>query len=486
MTGAEAILLGWVFAQAGGAAGAAAAAEPGAPRSEAGGGRGRVLSLSEARTLALGGEAAEAARARIRAAAARVELARSRRRPQLEVRADVSASPGGELLEIQADDLDPDAEPGSVFISGTRDIDQARAAIPLVRYRSELALDWNLFDFGKTGAAIDAAEAVRGAQKASARADQAERLHTVDAAYVAWVAAWEQTRLERQGLDRLEARLESLEGRVRVGLLPESALGASRAEVAAARLRLAESEQLRDQARLRLERELRTRLPAFEPDRSVLEWGKAASASSAGRSQIVANEDTEENQEDGTKSAAGTEPGPPNVTGAPIDSIDARVRAVRARAESARADARANRSRPRLGAEAVVGVRGQDITALFPLYRVGLGIAWPLWDGGASKARAEARVADARALDAERRRLEAERAQVRRQHDLSLRHARRRARLAAEWVRVTAEHLNDVEARYAEASATADELARARSAHRQARGQLLRARVDRTEAFLGL
>lgn len=484
MTGAEAILLGWVFAQAGGAAGAAAAAEPGAPRSEAGGGRGRVLSLSEARSLALGGEVAEAARARIRAAAARVELARSRRRPQLEVRADVSASPGGELLEIDAEEFG--GEPGSVFISGTRDIDQARAAIPLVRYRSELALDWNFFDFGKTGAAIDAAEAVRGAQKASARAEQAERLQAVDAAYVAWVAAWEQTRLERQGLDRLEARLESLEGRVRVGLLPESALGASRAEVAAARLRLAESEQLRDQTRLRLERELLTRLPAFEPDRSVLEWGNVASPSGAGRGQIVSSEDTEESREDGMKSAAGTEPGAPNGTGAPIDSLDARVRAVRARAESARADARASRSRPRLGAEAVVGVRGQDITALFPLYRVGVGIAWPLWDGGASKARAEARVADARALDAERRRLEAERAQVRRQHDLALRHARRRARLAAEWVRVTAEHLNDVEARYAEASATADELARARSAHRQARGQLLRARVDRTEAFLGL
>lgn len=420
--------------------------------------QGPVFTLTEARARALElNPSIQASEARLAEAEARLDEAASALRPQVDADVEASASPGSELVAIGIDADDRFVPPESMDaertlrVSGSQSFadegDLARAFRPIPRYQAQVGVRWNLYDFGRTRAAVESARKTRSAREASRAAQRARLLEDVDGAYVSWLAAWEQTRIQRRTVERLGDRLADVESRIQVGTLSESALWPLRTDLAAARLQVAEAEQVVDDTRLTLEAVLGEPVPSgVQPDVQVLRLGADA--------------------------------GEGEAMGAHEEQV------LSLQAQAARAEARATGMRPRLGAQALVGLRGQDSTP-FPVYQARLTLHVPLWDGGQGRSQATALRARAQALSAERQGAQDARRRRETQRTLRLRHARNRVRLAGEWLQVSEQRLLDAESRYAEGAATSDELARARSDRAQAELELLVARVDRTRAYLG-
>ena len=140
---------------------------------------------------------------------------------------------------------------------------------------------------------------------------------------------------------------------------------------------------------------------------------------------------------------------------------------------------------PVLDAAADLGLQGQDAT-LFPAYKVGISLSFPLWDGGARSAQAAVHRAEARGLDARRqatqRHLQAEQAA-----------ARERFQSAAEDLRLSTELLttaelvlSQAEEHYRSGSDTLERVLTAQRSLVQARREVLSSQLETARARLEL
>ncbi len=412
--------------------------------------RAEVVTLSSLRDKALEDHpdlAAEAAR-RVQAEA-QIASAQTGQKPRIEGVAELTGAPGGQLVTIP-EDL---AGGPPLQVSGARafnDTTFAEALAPNARYSARIQLDWNLYDFGRTAARVRAARAEARARRADEAATAAELLDAIDQAYLDWLTAYEQARLQQAATQRLDERLERLTARRDAGAAADSELWPAKTALAAQRIRTARAEEGLLQARLTLEEATQTRLDDdAEPDRTLLELGTEPDDETA----------------PSTKEAE----------------------ALAARASAARTQARVHERRhaPRLSAGADVGIRGQ-IDSIFPAYRGTVGLTFPLWDGGQEVNRARERHAEAEALEAQLERVQTAAERRSQRNRLALREARRRVGLAGEYAETAAARLADVASREDASPAWQDELQRAEETRDDAALQLLVARVDRAYAALRL
>lgn len=423
--------------------------------------RAEVVPLSWVRSRALAEHPQLAANAaRVEAAQADIRSAQSGRKPRISASVDGWTGPGGQQVELLVDGegqlipRDPEAQlprdATNIRVGGAPVISEAEAFRPIPRASADVGLDWRIHDFGRTSSAIRAARWEARARQAREAATAEALVEALDAAYLDWLETTERVRLEAAALTRARDRLARREARVEAGAASESQTWPLRTDVAARELRIAELEQVAAEARLALEAAAGIDLPAgATPDLSLL--------------------------------ALGTQPRPEERRpAAEVEALNARAEAAEARVEELR---RANH--PELRGNAELGVRLID-DSVFPLWRVGLGLSIPIWQGGENAARADAARAEARALRAEKAEAEAEADRERDRHQLALSRARRRVDLAQRLLDVAEARLEDVKRRPEGSAEHADELDRARAQRDEALQAVLGAKIDRTFAALRL
>lgn len=379
--------------------------------------------------------------ARQTVAEAKVATAKAAERPKFAAKLDVQAAPGGELVEVQNDDGE------TLLVSGTHKLsDGSDAFQPTWSYGASVVMSWDIYDFGRTGAAKQAARAAVYARRAEAAHTRSQLLKAVDAAYLSWVSAHQRAAQSKAAAARVARQLADLGARIEAGALPESARISGQADEASAELRLAYAEAAEHKTRRALEQASGRTIPeGSAPDLSILKLGAL---------QRTEGEDME------------------------LSALGAKQRAAEA---SARQAARADN--PVLSASALLGLRGQS-SSLFPLYKLGLGLSFPLWDGGASEAAERAARAQAKAARAAREKKIKERTAEHEAASEDLKLAERRVGIAERLLKLSEARLSDAESRYTEGAATAEELSRARERHAQASGELLTAQLSRAEIAL--
>jgi outer membrane protein len=390
----------------------------------------------------------EASDARIVAAKARIDLARSAYSPTLSLLGEASVAPGTQLVELNQNAV---VNKGSDYLIGaSRKLGDPGAFNPFPRYGVTLDIRGNLYDFGRTSAAVEAARAQQRAFQAEAKQSARDIVRDVRVAYVRWATAHALWSIARDAAKAAEARSAHTSAAIEEGARPSADRIASQTEAAFSRLELERSSATLETARLDLGFVSVVDLPAdAEPDPNVL----AAGAS------------------------------PPAAADAP----DPALASLQEQRSAARASARVHDHAftPILGAQAQTGLQGQG-TYLFPAYRVGVNISVPLWDGGAeaaARAQSEARAAELSAQAADythsRDHQRARSAAVEAQ-------AARRIELAHELLELTRARLAQLEEGYPLGAATLQELADARAGVQRANTELVLAQAMRAEALLGV
>jgi outer membrane protein TolC len=390
----------------------------------------------------------EASDARIVAAKARIDLARSAYSPTVSLLGEASIAPGTQLVEINETAV---VNGGSNYLIGaSRKLGDPGAFNPFPRYGVTLDIRGNLYDFGRTGAAVEAARAQQRAFQAEAKQSAREIVRDVRVAYVRWATAHALWSIARDAANAAEARSAHTSAAIEEGARPSADRIASRTEAAFSRLELERSSATLETARLDLGFVSVVDLPAdAEPDPNVLTAGAS----------------------------------PPATDRAP----DPALLTLKEQRNAAQASARVHDHAfaPILGAQAQTGLQGQG-TYLFPAYRVGLNISVPLWDGGAdaaARAQAEARAAELAAQAADytqsRDHQRARSAAVQAQ-------AARRIDLAHELLELTRARLAQLDEGYPLGAATLQELADARASVQRANTELVLAQAMRAEALLGV
>ena len=410
----------------------------------------QVVTLEQLRAKALQSRPELAVQdARIAGARARIDQANAPSRPTVAGRVEATASPGSELITVR-EDLGNNQEGDQFVVSGSKALGDNGAFAPQFRYSARVGINWNIWDFGRTDAAAQAARAEMRARQAEAAQTREALVAAVDEVYLEWLGTDRRAALEAETVGRLDQRLKDLQAQTDAGGLAPSALLPIEADLAAARLRQSYADGGVELARLAVAEAIGQPLsPSAQPDPRLLTLGTAtASASSA---------------------------------------VDRQDKALAARIDAARATARLHdkRNNPQLRASASAGLRGQFDT-VFPFYAAVVGIEFPMYDGGDGAARAAAARADAKALDLQRQKQQTDRERRQTREQLQLTQARQRVQLAETLVRAADVQLADVVERYREAAAGPADLSRAQAQQVQARAQLLTAKLDRARAALAV
>ncbi len=381
-------------------------------------------------------------RARVEAARADVAVARSAYYPNFSLNFDAMAAPGGRLIRVRDDNGD------EYRVQGSRALGEPNAFDPQLRYGATLALVQNVFDFGRTSAAVRAAESNIEAAQSDASAAGARVVVEVRAAYLAWLGATLMERAASEGVKQAVSLREHVVQRVAEGVRPAADVLAAEREVA-----LAELEELRMRGRLQAARiELERVSGAPLPEDASPDLGLLEQAGPLLRNQGVS---------------------------------DAAV--LRRKAEAARALSRMYEQRraPAITASAEAGIRGQS-DDLFTYYRVGGQLTIPLWDGGAESGRARAAGAQADEAIAQSRELESALAGARALAQSDLENAADRLRIARRLAEVAARQVADAKERYEQGVGTLDAVLEAQGEQRRAEQEIGSARVLRLDAALRL
>lgn len=431
--------------------------------------RAEVVSLAEleARALQSHPDIAQST-ARTHETEAEMEKVQRARYPRFNATASVTTAPGGQLLTISGNGGDYYVQ-GSAALNGDP---PSGAYLPALRAGVDVSGAASLYDFGRTAAAIEAGREGHAAALASREATREQLLSGVRSAYLAWLTARELLRLSQANVDDARARRERIERMIAEGQKPKAELTPAKADELLAGIELARSQRDAKAAQLALEHIVGEALvDAAEPDLRLL-------------------------AEDA------------RLPGADEARASAR-RALQRRyaAEKAGAEALSRQSRPDLGINATAGIRasqqnvitfpsgtnagtdGADAnrqTKVFPLYGAGVALSIPLWDGGLSRANADAARAKAEQVKAELDGLE-------RAQDHEQKRARAEAdsaleRLAAtvELEQVCRQRLQDAEEGYELGVSSIDAIGQARGLLRRAQTEALLARVDYASAKLRL
>jgi outer membrane protein TolC len=183
----------------------------------------------------------------------------------------------------------------------------------------------------------------------------------------------------------------------------------------------------------------------------------------------------------------------PDVQLLEIDSHDLdahsgwEVEALELQSDAARQEARMYRKSrvPVLAVVGQTGLAGVNDSA-FPMYRLGLNLAVPLWDGGRAVALAHAAEARAIELEARTRTERVAQDEQRQEALLDRKHAETQLTLAESLVMVAQKRVEQAQASYELGAADLEAVADARAALRDAQSRRVQIRVARTDAVLRL
>jgi outer membrane protein TolC len=321
-----------------------------------------VLRLDEVERRALRAHPElQAQDARIQRARAQEELARSARRPNVAARVDGTVAPGGELVTISSQE-NPTV---NYLVSGSRTIDDPRAFVPQFRYSAGLAANATLYDFGRTGLQIEAAQAQVRAETSSVEQVKLKVVLDVRDAYASWLQAGESARIATEQLERLKEWRTKIDQLIKEGARPSSDAALARYEEQRAELAALRARSAHALALVTLEAAAQTDLPDdASADAALLEQSDQPTGARADE-QLPASKVLERQRQAALLGARALDKG----------------------------------HAPVLSGSAEVGVRGQE-SDIFPAYRVSVGLTVPIWDGGEQSARAAMARADAEELSA--------------------------------------------------------------------------------------
>jgi outer membrane protein TolC len=381
--------------------------------------------------------------ARILQAKARIDQARSAYAPIITLAGDASIAPGHQLVSV-------DSPTGPVLVAGSLPLGDTGAFSPLPRYGVMFDVRGNLYDFGRTGAAVDAAHAQRRAVQADSIKAARDVVRDVRLAYVRWAAADALCSIARESALAASERSDDTAASIEEGARPSADRIGAQSEAGFARLELERANATLETARLDVALVCVTDLPPdAQPDPTVLATG-------------VGGQERAESRD-------------PSLT------------ALEEQRSAARASARMHDHAfaPVLGAQAQAGVQGTG-SSVFPVYRLGLNLSVPLWDGGAdaaARAQAEAQAAELAARTVE---YSQQRDHARARSQAAQAQAQRRIALATELVELTRTRLTQLEEGYPLGAASLKDLADARAALQRAKTELVLAQAMRAEALLGV
>jgi len=401
-----------------------------------------VVTLQELEELALQNQAHwQAVEATTSQAGAEVDAARAGKMPTFWMNVSAVVAPGSDIERVQT------VDGRDVNVRASPTVQESTAFRPNVRYEGTIDMRVPLYD-GRTRAAIKAAEAYRAAAQASSGASREMVLVMVRTSYLDWTANHLVHGFAVTSAEEARAQRERIEARVADGDRAESELDAARYEELQAELVAADALARAVGAKRLLESAVGTELSAeAEPD-----------------TQLLAIDTVDSDSDDGSE-----------------------VEALERQRDAARQEARMHRK----GRVPVLAVIGQTGLAgvndqVFPMYRLGLNLAVPLWDGGKAVAMAHAADAQATELDARARNAQIARNDEREQALLDREHAEKRLALANSLVSVSEKRVEQAQASYDLGASDLEAVADARAALRDAQSRRVQIQVARADAILHL
>jgi len=401
-----------------------------------------VVTLQELEELALQNqERWEAVEATATQASAEVDAARAGKKPSFWVNAAAEAAPGSFIEQVQTID-------GKVVnVRASPTIRENMAFRPNVRYEGTIQMDAPLFDL-RTTAAIKAAEAHRLATRASSQASRQNVLIMVRGAYLDWMATHLVHAFATASAEEARVQRERTAARIAEGDRPGSELDSARYEELQADLVAADALASTIAAKRALEAAVGTELsPEAEPDVRLLEI-----------------ESTEVDSEPGWE----------------VEALEHQSNAAHHQAHMH------HKSRlPTIAAFAQTGVAGIN-EQVFPMYRLGLSLAVPLWDGGRALAMGRAAEAQASELDARAQEARVAKEDARKQALLDREHAEEQLAIADSLVAISKKRVEQARTRYELGATDLDTVAELRAALRDAETRRVQIQVARADAVLRL
>jgi outer membrane protein len=402
--------------------------------------------------------------AAIEKAQAEVGLAQAKSGATLGARVEGSLSPGGKLVEIPVDFANPGRD--SYLVQGSRALGDPDALLPTPRYGAIFSGKVTLLDFGRSSLGVRAAQAARGAERAALLQAKVELVRAARGAYLGWLEAYQAWQLARRDAEVTHQRTASVKELINQGVRPATDATLSSYDEQVAGLRESRAARAASTALQLLAVSVQSELPpSSTPDLAVLEAAPEAPRATA----------------------AAANGGKPAPEAAANSTADAQLGALKLQREAALSAARASDrgAAPVLDLGADLGVQGvQD--HVFPVYKAGVSLSVPLWDGGLGKAQAAVHRAEARGLEA---RQQATELRIRAEQNA----ARERLQAAAEDLRLcnellaTAElMLSQAEEHYRAGSDTLERVLNAQRSLLQARREVLTAQLETARARLEL
>jgi outer membrane protein TolC len=323
--------------------------------------RAAVLTLAEVERCAVANDAAAASRAETDAAAADLEAARTGRRPVITLNTDASFAPGGHLVDVTS----PDGQ--HFLVQGSQTIGHSGAFEPVVRFGSVASVQANLFDFGRTASRIRAAEHRLLSSHSDAEAIRTENVRAAREAYLGWSVAYARLDITERHARAVRAQAQALRGSIAEGRSPPGEENTARQAEATVELETLDAAGELERAEIAVRQIVGASwTPLSTPDLTFLEAPVVGSSSRT--------------------------------------SFDAKTLDEQAAASSALADSLVRDHAPLVTASGDLGVRGQE-ASVFPVYRVGVVLTVPLWDGGLGSAQAHSAQARSDQLRSEARSL---------------------------------------------------------------------------------
>lgn len=406
--------------------------------------------------------------AAIERAQAELGVVQSSSAPTLVGRVEAALSPGGRLIELR-----PDGSPNDVyFVQGSRTLGDSEAFVPVPRYGLMLAGKLTLLDFGRTRLGVRAAESAISAERASLIQAKVELVQQAREAYLTWLEAHQTWQLAERDAEVTSARTVSVRELIEEGARPATDATLSAYDEQLARLRQARAERAVAAALQALAAAVQNELPPRSvPDLEVLEAEAAAITAAA----------------QATGPDAPPVETPPALTAPRKSASDPTLTALERQRQAALSAAQAadRGSVPVLDGSAELGLQGQD-TQVFPVYRVGLSLSIPLWDGGRQSSQAAVHRAEAHGIEARLNALE--RGLRAREEAAQSRHQAASAELRLSLMLLaTAElMLAEAEEHYRSGSDTLERVLGAQRSLVQARREVLTAKLETARARLEL
>jgi len=401
-----------------------------------------VVTLQELEELALQNQAHwQAVEATTSQAGAEVDAARAGKMPTFWMNVSSVVAPGSDIERVQT------VDGRDVNVRASPTVGERTAFRPNIRYEGTIDMRAPLYD-GRTRAAIKAAEAYRAAAEASSSASREMVLVMVRTSYLDWTANYLVHGFTVTSAEEARAQRERVEARVADGDRAESELDAARYEELQAELVAADALARAVGAKRLLESAVGTELSAeAEPD-----------------TQLLAIDAVDSDSDDGWE-----------------------VEALERQRDAARQEARMHRK----GRVPVLAIIGQTGLAgineqVFPMYRLGLNLAVPLWDGGKAVAMAHAADAQAIELDARARDAQVARNDERQQALLDREHAEKQLALANSLVSVSERRVEQAQTSYDLGAGDLEAVADARAALRDTQSRRVQIQVARADAVLQL